>query len=375
MNNKIEIRLVENRQDRKRFVELPWKLYCDYPNWVPPLYSDMYNTLKPAKNALLRLGPYRFFIAEINGEAVGRLGVGMDLRLNEAKNKQLGYFTLFESIEDYSVASELFDQGLSWLHSQGAEIVTGPQSPSNGDDYRGLLIEGYDTLPVLLNSYNPPYYADYISKYGFEKQFDRFAYYYDISNGPNERLGRGVALAQERYNFTVRPLNLRNLDQEIQVIKGVVDQSMPDWPDMIPPSDEELVAEAEKLRQFAIPELVLFVENSENECLGLSVTLPDYNEVLVHLNGRLFPTGFIKYLLYRRKITGVRLFALFVTPKGRRRGVSAALYYHTMNNAYKKGFTHGEGSTIHEFNRRMNLDAQKAGGELYKIYRIYQKSL
>jgi len=375
LNNKIEIRLVENRQDRKRFVELPWKLYCDYPNWVPPLYSDMYNTLKPAKNALLRLGPYRFFIAEINGEAVGRLGVGMDLRLNEAKNKQLGYFTLFESIEDYSVASELFDQGLSWLHSQGAEIVTGPQSPSNGDDYRGLLIEGYDTLPVLLNSYNPPYYADYISKYGFEKQFDRFAYYYDISNGPNERLGRGVALAQERYNFTVRPLNLRNLDQEIQVIKGVVDQSMPDWPDMIPPSDEELVAEAEKLRQFAIPELVLFVENSENECLGLSVTLPDYNEVLVHLNGRLFPTGFIKYLLYRRKITGVRLFALFVTPKGRRRGVSAALYYHTMNNAYKKGFTHGEGSTIHEFNRRMNLDAQKAGGELYKIYRIYQKSL
>ncbi|MFU8795468.1 MAG: N-acetyltransferase [Dethiobacteria bacterium] len=375
MNNKIEIRLVENRQDRKRFVELPWKLYCDYPNWVPPLYSDMYNTLKPAKNALLRLGPYRFFIAEINGEAVGRLGVGMDLRLNEAKNKQLGYFTLFESIEDYSVASELFDQGLSWLHSQGAEIVTGPQSPSNGDDYRGLLIEGYDTPPVLLNSYNPPYYADYISKYGFEKQFDRFAYYYDISNGPNERLGRGVALAQERYNFTVRPLNLRNLDQEIQVIKGVVDQSMPDWPDMIPPSDEELVAEAEKLRQFAIPELVLFVENSENECLGLSVTLPDYNEVLVHLNGRLFPTGFIKYLLYRRKITGVRLFALFVTPKGRRRGVSAALYYNTMNNAYKKGFTHGEGSTIHEFNRRMNLDAQKAGGELYKIYRIYQKSL
>lgn len=375
MKNKIEIRLVENRQDRNSFVELPWKLYHNYPNWVPPLYSDMYNTLNPAKNALLRLGPYRFYIAVINGETVGRLGVGMDLRLNEAKNKQLGYFTLFESIDDYDVASELFDQGLSWLHDQGAEFVTGPQSPSNGDDYRGLLIEGFDTPPVLLNSYNPPFYADYISKYGFEKQFDRYAYYYDISNGPNERLGRGVALAQKRYNFNVRPLNLKNLDQEIQIIKGVVDQSMPDWPDMIPPSDEELVAEAEKLRQFAIPELVLFVENSENECLGLSVALPDYNEVLAHLNGRLFPTGFLKYFWHRRKITGVRLFALFVTPKGRRRGVSAALYYHTMNNAYKMGFTHGEGSTIHEFNRRMNIDAQKAGGELYKVYRIYQKSL
>lgn len=375
MNKEIVIKPVLTHKDQKEFVELPWKIYRDNPNWIPPLLVDMYNTMNPDKNALLRLGPYRYIIACQNSETVGRLGVGMDLRLNEAKSKSLAYFTLFESVEDYKVTSALFDEVLSWLGEQGAEVVTGPQSPSNGDDYRGLLIDGFNTPPILFNSYNPPYYAEYINRYGFSKQFDRFAYYYDISEGPSERLARGVALAKKRYKFTVRPLNLKKLDREIQIIKKVVDQSMPDWPDMIPPSDEELAAEAEKLKQFAIPDLVLFVENSDKECLGFSVTLPDYNEVLAHLNGRLFPTGFIKFLWLKNKIKGVRLFALFVTAKGRRRGVSAALYYHTMINAYKMGYTHGEGSTIHEFNRRMNLDARKAGGELYKTYRIYQMQL
>ena len=299
----------------------------------------------------------------------------MDYRLNQAKKKNIGYITLFESIEQYSVASALLDSATEWLRARGAELVTGPQSPSNGDDYRGLLIDGFNTPPVLLNSYNHEYYAEYLETYGFRKQFDRFAYYYDLTNEPLERLTRGVALAEKRYGFTVRNINLKNLDYEIMVIKKVVDESMPDWPDMIPPSEEELEAEAAKLRQLANPELVLFIENSEGECLGLAVSLPDYNQVLAHLNGRLFPTGFFKYFWYKRKITGVRMFALFVTPKGRRKGVSAALYYYTMINARRLGYTYGEGSTIHEFNRRMNLDALKAGGKLYKVYRVYHMPL
>lgn len=375
MSGQIRVITVASRLDRKRFVELPWQLYREDPNWVPPLISDMHNTLNPKKNALLRLGPNSFFLAYKNGLLAGRIGVGIDCRLNEAKNQNLGYFTLFECIEDYQVATALFNKGLTWLREQGAETVTGPQSPSNGDDYRGLLIVGFNSPPVLLNSYNPHYYAVFIERYGFEKQFDRYAYFYDIKDGPPERLRRGVALAQKRYGFEVRPLDMKNLDREVAVIKDVVDRAMPDWPDMIPPGDEELSAEVNKLRQLAVKELVMFAENSKKECLGFSVALPDYNQVLARLNGRLFPVGFLRFLWYKRKITGLRMFALFVTAQGRRRGVSAALYYYTMINAYKMGYTHGEGSTIHEFNQRMNLDARKAGGKLYKVYRIYHKSL
>lgn len=375
MSGKIEIRKVRVKGDREEFVNLPWKLYRDDPNWIPPLLSDMHNTLDPEKNALLRLGPSCFLLAIQGGRVVGRLGVGIDKRLNSCKKENLSYFTLFESIEDFNVAKSLFTAGTDWLRREGAETITGPQSPSNGDDYRGLLIEGFNCPPVLLNSYNPPYYADLIEQCGFKKQFDRNAYYFDFSDGPPERLIRGVRIIEERYRFKVRQLDKKNLNREMAVIKEVVNKSMPEWPDMIPPSDEEIAAEAAKLKQLAISELVLFIENSAGECLGFSVTLPDYNEVLARLNGRLFPTGFLKFLYYRRKIKGVRMFVLFVTPAGRRRGVSASLYYHSMVNSLKMGFRHGEGSTIHEFNERMNLDARKAGGVLYKKYRIYRLEL
>jgi GNAT superfamily N-acetyltransferase len=375
LNESLVVKAIQTPQERRLFVELPWSLYKDDPNWIPPLLSDMHATLDPQKNALLRLGPSTFFLAIKGQRPAGRIGCGMDLRLNAAKGNKMGYITLFESVNDYRVTADLFDHATGWLKEQGATTVTGPQSPSNGDDYRGLLIDGFDQPPVLLNSYNPRYYSNFMEEYGFKKQFDRYAYYYDISDGPTERLTRGVALAQKRYGFTVRKIDLKNLVRERAVIKKVLEDSMPDWPDMIPPSDEELIAEINKLRQLALPDLVLFIEGKDGDCLGFAVALPDYNQVLKHLNGRLFPTGFLKYLWYKRKITGVRMFVLFVTPKGRRRGVSAALYYHTMLNARKLGFTHGEGSTIHEFNRRMNIDAQKAGGKLYKTYRIYQLDL
>jgi GNAT superfamily N-acetyltransferase len=148
---------------------------------------------------------------------------------------------------------------------------------------------------------------------------------------------------------------------------------MPDWPDMIPPSTAEIEAEVNKLKQLAVPDLILFAKTSGGEPVGFSVTLPDYNEVLLRLNGRLFPFGVFKFLWYKRKIKGLRFFVIFVTPKYRKKGVAACLYYQTMVNALRRGYTHGEGSTIHEFNTQMNLDAQKAGGDLYKIYRVYRK--
>lgn len=370
-----EVRTVQTWRDRKAFVTLPWKIYRDDPNWIPPLLIDMYNTLDPKKNALLRLGPNRFFVVYKEGHPVGRIGVGIDRRLNEAKGVNLGYLTLFESIEDFDVARTLFDAGLNWLRLEGVETVTGPQSPSNGDDYRGLLIKGHDSAPVLLNSYNPQYYAGFFDQYGFIKDFDRNAYFFDISKGPPERLNRGVAMAQKRYGFKVRPINLKQLDKEVLVMKKILDQSMPDWPDMIPPSMDELEAEVDKLKQLAVADFIIFIEGSEGEPAGFSVALPDYNQVLARMNGRLFPLGLLKFLWYRRKISGIRVFALFVTPYWRKRGVSAALYYHTMLNAYRMGYTYGEGSTIHEFNTKMNLELTKVGGDLYKIYRIYRLDL
>lgn len=367
---------IKTKRQWRAFINLQWKLYKKDPFWVPPLKMDMRNTVNPKKNPLMKLGPYQYFLAIKDGSIVGRIGVGIDEKLNSEKNKSEGYITLFESVNDYQVAAKLFDIALNWLKERGVTSVTGPQSPSNGDDYRGLLIKGFDSPPVLLNSYNPPYYQDFFDQYGFEKDFDRLAFYYDITKPLTERLERSVSIVKKRYGFSVRSVNLKHLENELIRMKKLIERAMPEeWPDMVPPTIEDIKDEASKLLPIVDPDLVVIAENHKGDPVGLAIALPDYNQVLKRLNGRLLPIGFIKFLWFKKKITGGRMFVLFVDPDYQKKGVSAAMYLHAFNNAIKKGYLYGEGGTIHEFNIKMRRDAERAGGELYKIYRIYRKEI
>jgi GNAT superfamily N-acetyltransferase len=375
MINLIEIIPVSSARERRAFVDLPWRLYKDDPNWIPPLRMDMMNTLNPKHNALLRLGPNCFFLARKDGQVVGRIGCGVDNLLNKAKGKNLGYITLFESIQDYEVAEALFDAAMNFLRSHGVETATGPQSPSNGDDYRGLLVDGFDGPPALLASYNPPWYQDYFEKYGFEKQFDRLGFWFDLDEIP-EKLVRGAEIAQKRYKFTVRPVNLDNLESDILAIKHVVDKATPtEWPDMISPSLEEVRAEVKKLIPIAEPELVFIAEAEDGEPIGLSITLPDYNQIIKRMNGKIFPLGWLKFLYLKKKVNTARLFALMVIPEYHRKGVSAALYKYTMDAAKQRGYIGGDASSIHEFNLKIYNDALGSGGKAYRRFRVYQYKL
>ena len=372
----LEVIAVTTARDRRSFVNLPWTIYRNFPNWVPPLKVDMHNTLNPKHNALLGLGPWCFFVAKIAGKTVGRIGCGVDRRLNEAKGIQMGYITLFESIQDYDVAKALFDAAVGFLRRHGMVMVTGPQSPSNGDDYRGLLIQGFDGPPALLNSYNPPWYREFFEEYGFEKHFDRFGYWYDLRQPIPERIVRGVAVAQKRYKFTVRKINLKNLDSEVLALKHILDRATPEeWPDMISPSVQELRAEIKKLKPLALPDMICIAEAQDGEPIGLSVALPDYNQVLKRMNGNLLPLGWLKFLYHRRSIDVARLFAIMVIPSYQRKGVSAALYKNSIEAAHRRGYRGGDGSSIHEFNVRMNQDALSSGGQLYRVFRVYQMNI
>lgn len=376
MPSSVIVTPITNRRGWKTFINLPWTLYRHDPHWIPPLKIDMWDTFNPKKNPLLKLGPYRYFLAWLDGKPVGRIGVGIDTRLNREKSRSEGYLTLFESINDYTVAKALFDASLAWLRTQGMTTVTGPQSPSNGDDYRGLLVKGFDSPPVLLNSYNPPYYEEFFERYGFQKQFDRFAFFYNLESAIPEKFIRGVEYAMKRYNFSVRTVNLKRLEEELLRVKVVIDRAHPDWPDMVPPTIEEIKDEANKLLPVLDPDLVTIAErNDDSAPIGVMVALPDYNQVLKRLNGRLLPLGFLKFLWYKRQITGGRSLVLFVDPDYQKKGVSAAMYLTAFRNALAKGYTHGEGGTIHEFNQKMVQDAVGAGGELYKVYRIYEKDI
>lgn len=337
---------------------------------------EMRHALNPRHNALLRLGPHAHLLARRNGRVVGRLGVGIDGHLNAVKQRREGYLTLFEAENDYAIAEALFAVGEEWLRGHGMIAWSGPQSPTNGDDYRGLLIRGFDTPPVLMNSYNPPYYVGFFDRFGFEKHFDRLAYRVDLSRGEPERFVRLVETVQERYGFHVDQVNLKRLHDEFADIKVISDHSWPeDWPDMVPPTMEEIQAEADQLLPLIEPDLVHIARSNAGEPIGFSVMLPDYNQVLKKLNGRLFPFGWLIFLLEKRKIDAGRMFILMTDKAWHRKGVSAALYHANYQAALRRSWKWGEGGTVHEFNRRMVADAEGAGGQLYKVYRIYRKGI
>lgn len=375
MSHPVSVSEVATRRDHDTFIRLPWRLYRGDPNWVPPLLSEMWSITTPKGSPQFAAGPHALALARRGGEVVGRIGVGINETLNRKKGLTEGYLTLFEAVDDYEVARSLFDWAEAWLRARGATAVKGPVSPTNGDDYRGLLVMGFDGPPCLMDSYNPPYYAEFFDRWGFEKYIDLFAYLYQADQDFS-RYERVAAYAMERGGFHVDPLNLKHLERDLVDIKHIIDLAMPEeWPDLTPPPMEEIREMGRKLAPLAVPELCCIARSNAGEPLGFVIGLPDYNQVLRHLNGRLFPTGFLKFLWYRRKIQGVRLFIGFVVPHWRKKGVTGAMFLHLISSARRLGYKWGEGSTIGETNLPMRRDAERAGGRHYRTYRIYSKAL
>ncbi|HHU82487.1 MAG TPA: N-acetyltransferase [Firmicutes bacterium] len=376
----IHVQEIERKKKAlKEFVDFPWEIYRNDPYWVPPLRGQLTRTLLGENNPLLANGPHTFFLAyEESGSGrkiAGRVMVGINEKLNREKKKNEGYISLFESVNNKEAAFALFQAAAGWLKKRGISVMVGPVSPTNGDDSRGVLIKGFDGPPVLMNSYNPPYYQEFFHEFGFEKQMDLFAYHLEGAEMDVERYGRVVAYAMKRYNFRIDRFDRKNLPREAEDIKKILDLAMPaTWEHLTPPALEEIFKEMRALIRFMDEDLV-YIARSGDEPIGFVVALPDYNQVLQKLNGRLFPFGFAKFLWYRKKITGIRIFMQFVVPKFRNKAVNSAIYHQLMLEAARKGYTSGEGSTIAEMNKESIRNVERVGGQLYRIYRIYRKDL
>jgi GNAT superfamily N-acetyltransferase len=373
----VVVKAVKSKKDIKRFVMLPWEIYRGDRNWVPPLIKDMKKTLDPEKNRRLSQGHHNAFLAFKDGKPAGRIYTGIDEALNKKKNIKTGYFSLFECINDSEVSTALFDAASFWFIEKGIEKIFGPVSTlgAEEDENKGLLIDSFDRPPVLMNSYNPPYYVDLIEGYGFEKGYDLFAYFLDRKTMFTKDPTKIIDYAKKRYNFRVDTLNMKDIDSEIKAIKHVLDLAVPDeWPDMVAPSIEDVREMAKKLVPVADPDIIV-IARSEDEPIGFGIALPDYNQVLIHMNGRLTPPNILKYLWYKRKINLARFFIMFVIPEFRKKGVAHAIYHQTFLNGAKKGYIYGEGSTIGEENLRMRNDIESFGGKKYKTYRVYEKRI
>ena len=367
---------VENKKQEKDFIKLPWKVYKDDHNWVPPLIADFKKTIKGENNTLKQSGPFTLVTAYKDGEICGRLCVGINELLNSAKNYKEGYIALFDCIDDYEVAKSMFDYAGNWLKNRGMIRIIGPISVPDGDDNRGVLIDNFDDPPLVMNTYNPKYYKGFFEDYGFYKYWDVYAYKYDLTEELDERFFKVSEYAMKKHNFHVDRLNLKDIDKEMQDIKKILELAMPEeWEDFIPPSDEEIKILAKSLVPVADPDFIYIARSNDGEPIGFNIAMPDYNQVLKRMNGRMFPLGIFKFLYYKRKINRGRLFVLFVVPEYRKKGVAGAIYFKGIEAAKRKGYISGEGSTIWEYNTIMRRDAESVGGKIYKTYRIYKKDI
>ena len=256
----------------------------------------------------------------------------------------------------------------------GCTSIQGPTSFSTNEEC-GLLVEGFQYPPAIMMPYSAPYAGQLIESAGYEKAKDLLAYLLDatVTTAP-ERLVRGVARLQQHYDITIRPINLRRFRQEVALMLEVYNSAWERNWGFVPLTKEETDDLAKQLRMVGNPNLCLLAE-TKDEPVGFALALPDYNQALRHLNGRLFPFGIFKLLWYKRKMNGARILTLGLKPGFRRLGIDAMLYLRLWEEAPKNGYPLVECSWILEDNWPMRRGLERMGAQLYKTYRIYEKAL
>lgn len=368
------IMLPKDKRNIKKFIDFEFRLYKGDKYWVAPLKTETKNMLLGRNNPLFANGDYAFFMSYKNDKPAGRVLVGIDERLNEAKGLKQGYFSMFECINDYAACKALLDSACGWLSQNGMENVIGPLSPSNSDDRKGFLIMGEGT-PVLLNAYTKNYYPQLIETYGFTKNDDHYAYLFTADLFNLERYSKAVEYAKKKGGYSVERLNAKDVLGEARDIKKVLDNSIPpQWDYLSTPTLQAVVDEFKSLVPFYNGRYS-FIVRKGTEPIGFMVTLPDYNQVLKHMNGRILPFGWIKYLYYKRKITGARAIVQMVDKNYQNMGVNFAMYYELYKDLKQTKIKFIEASCIDELNVSSRLSVERVGGRHYRTYRTYRLEL
>jgi len=370
-NPKLTIQTARTDREIDDFIDLPWKIYRDDSPWVPPLKDDIRDTLTE-KNPFWQHAERELFLAILDGEIVGRVAAVVDENYNKYHGEACGFFGFFESIDNADVARLLIDSAREWLKSRGMNMMRGPASPSLNEEC-GLLIEGFDDPPAVMMPYNHRYYIALMDAAGLKKAKDLFSYRIDGTDPIPERMARLHDLIGRKKNVRFRSLKEGNWDKDLQTIKEIYKDAWEKNWGFVPMTTAEFDYMVTKLKPVIIPEAVHFID-VKGETVAFSLLLPDVNQVLKKLNGKMGIWGTIKFLYYFRKITRMRLIALGVKKEFRNRGLEAVLYIEAWLISRRKGW-YSELGWVLEDNERMVRGMEALEGRLYKKFRIYEQEI
>ncbi|MCU0611412.1 MAG: N-acetyltransferase [Candidatus Eisenbacteria bacterium] len=366
----IEVREARSRRDIARFQRMPWRIYRGDPNWVPPLLSQERALVVPGRHPFHDHALTSIFTATDRAEVVGRIGVCLNEQHNVFRCERVGFFGFFESVNDSRVAIALAEAARTWLRGQGVERMRGPCNWSTNETC-GLLTDGFGYPPMVMMTYNPPYYPALLEAAGFAKIKDLVAFELFTGGDDPARVSRIADRAMQRAGITIRCMDMKRFGEDVAIVRDIYNSAWSNNWGFIPMTTREFDHLAKEVKSAIDPRLVLIAEHKGTPA-AFSLSLPNLNRVLAHLNGRLFPLGFLKALWYSRKISEARLLTLGVKEQFRRKGIEAVLMLESLRRGRKAGYIRGEMGWVLEDNEFMIRDIEAMGGRRYKTYRIYE---
>jgi hypothetical protein len=376
----LEIRPVRTRRELKRFVKVPFALHRDHPQWVPPLISERMRFLDRRRNPYFEHAEAEYFLAERDGEPVGRITAQVDSRWDSYQGGSDAMFGFYESVDDEEVARALLDAAAGWARGKGRARLLGPMDFTTNDEI-GLLIEGFDRRPLILEPWHPPYYRRQLEALGMSKAMDLLMWELQFGRlKEGDRFDPAIHAAAERAledeDIVLRSMRKSDMANEIRRFTEVYNDAWGDNWGFVPVSDAEAGFQARNLKQ-VIDEQWAFIAEKDGEPIGAGLTLPDINQVLARMGGRLLPFGWLRFLLGRRRIDQCRVFALGVKRDYHHTGVGAGLYLKNLaaGGSPTTPIDGGEMGWVLETNEPMNRALEGMGGSVVKRYRVYQRGL
>jgi len=373
VSSDVKISVVTTINDFRVFFKVSWTVYQNNKYWVPAFWGETKDFFK-SKELFWKHSKTKLFIAYKNNKPVGRIASFIDEYFFDQDNKKIGFFGFFECIDDYKIASALFNEAEKWLKSKD---ITQMQGPINGraDVGSGFVIKGFDHLPYLIGHYSQPYYIDFAEKYSLKKSKDLVSYHVNLSKSIPSKI-KETAKRCEESGIKIRPFNRFKFKSEMDWwLKMFMEEFSDHWGYTDVSLDEVKTRFGIKQLRWILDTGLFLVAEIDNKPIGFRWTLPDYNQVFKKLDGKLGLIGSIKVLFTRHKINRGRFIVMGIKKKYRGKGIGTCMNYHNLVEMKKRGYVSAEYGWIDENNIASRKAGENIGGTHYKTYRVYEKDL
>ncbi|PQO32295.1 GNAT family N-acetyltransferase [Bremerella cremea] len=367
----ISIEPVATKRQQNEFIDFAWTLYREDPLWIPPLRQNLKELVNFAHHPFYTRNKVQCFLARRDGKVVGRIAAILNVGHIERYDEKRGFWGFFESVDDTEVSGALFDAVKAWFAEQGIHKMRGPANPSLNHEV-GTLVEGFDSSPAFMMTYNPPYYEKLILDYGYEKTQDLYAFWGHLNmlEGLDPKLQFIVDEAKKRFNLKLRRMDRRRFKEDVYTFLDIYNRSLVGTWGFVPIDKSEVDKMAADLKHLLVPELTSVCE-VDGEVIGSMFGMLDYNPRIKQIDGRLFPFGFFRLLWNKKAIKNMRLISTNVVPEYQRWGIGLVILERLVADLRAWGVEEVEFSWVLESNHLSRASLERGGAKRSKTYRMY----